>query len=114
MTVAQIVEMIALEEKPLSQLVGELPVYFSTKVKVKVPSDKKEEILKELLELTKDMNRITMDGVKIIRDEGWILIRPSGTEPLYRSFSEGKTQESADKLCEVGVDLLEEAIQNVK
>jgi len=114
MTAAQIVEIVALEGKTLSQLVGELPEYFSTKVKVSVPADKKEAILQDLLELTKDMERITMDGVKVLYDEGWILIRASGTEPLYRSFAEGKTQETADRLCQIGVDWITESIERVK
>lgn len=114
MTAAQIVEIVALEGKTLSQLVGELPEYFSTKVKVSVPADKKEAILHELLELTKDMDRITMDGVKVLYDEGWILIRASGTESLYRSFAEGKTQETADRLCRIGVDWINESIERVK
>ncbi|MHA2395997.1 MAG: phosphoglucosamine mutase [Candidatus Thorarchaeota archaeon] len=111
MTAAQIVEIVASEEKTLSKLVGELPVYFSTKVKVPVPSGKKEAILQALLEFTKDTERITMDGVKILYDEGWILIRPSGTEPLYRSFAEGPTQEDADRLCKIGVDMINKAIK---
>lgn len=110
MTAAQIVEIMATEGKPLSQLVGELPVYFSTKVKVSVPPEKMQAILQDLLKSTQNMNRITMDGVKILNDEGWILIRPSGTEPLYRSFAEGKTQEAADRLCKIGVDLIKKAI----
>lgn len=109
MTASQIVEMIVLEAKTLSQLVSELPTYFNTKVKVPVPQEKKESILEAILDLSKDMNRITIDGVKIIRDEGWILIRPSGTEPLYRCFAEGKTQEIADCLSEEGVELIERA-----
>ncbi|MFX1606806.1 MAG: phosphoglucosamine mutase [Promethearchaeota archaeon] len=109
MTAAQVVEMIALEGKTLSELVSELPTYFNTKVKVHVPQEKKEPLLEKLLELTKDMNRITLDGVKIIRDEGWILIRPSGTEPIYRCFAESSTQETADRLSEEGVKLIERA-----
>lgn len=109
MTAAQIIEMIASEGKSLSQLVSELPTYFNTKVKVPVSQEKKEPILEALLNLTKDMDRITIDGVKIIRDDGWILIRPSGTEPLYRCFSEGKTQETSDHLNEEGVELIKRA-----
>ena len=109
MTAAQIVELITLECKTLSQLVSELPTYFNTKVKVKVPQEKKEALLEALLELSKDMNRITLDGVKIIHDDGWILIRPSGTEPIYRCFAEGKTQETADRLSDEGVKLIERA-----
>ena len=109
MTASQIIEIIALENKTLSQLVSELPTYFNTKVKVEVAPEKKEPLLEVLLDLTKDMNRITLDGVKLVRDEGWILIRPSGTEPLYRCFAEGKTQETADRLCKEGVELIKRA-----
>lgn len=109
MTAAQVVEMIALEGKTLSEIVSELPTYFNTKVKVPVPQEKKESLLKKLLDLTKDMNRITLDGVKIIHDEGWFLIRPSGTEPIYRCFAEGSSQETADRLSEEGVKLIERA-----
>jgi phosphomannomutase/phosphoglucomutase len=113
MTAAQIIEIVATEGKTLSQLVGELPVYFSTKVKVPVPSDKKDPILQALIELTKDMDCITTDGVKILYEEGWILIRPSGTEPLYRSFAEGKTQDAADRLCKIGIDLINRSIKQI-
>ncbi|MHA2379438.1 MAG: hypothetical protein ACXADS_09170 [Candidatus Thorarchaeota archaeon] len=113
MTTTQVVEIIALEDKTLSQLVSELPAYFNTKVKVPVPQEKKEALLEALLDLSKDMNRITLDGVKIIHDDGWILIRPSGTEPLYRCFAEGKTQETANRLSEEGVELIERAKKNV-
>jgi phosphomannomutase/phosphoglucomutase len=109
MTAAQVVEMIALEGKTLSEIVSELPTYFNTKVKVPVPQEKKDSLLKKLLDLTKDMNRITLDGVKIIHDEGWFLIRPSGTEPIYRCFAEGASQETADRLSEEGVKLIERA-----
>jgi phosphomannomutase/phosphoglucomutase len=114
MTAAQIIEIVATEGKTLSQLVGELPQYFSTKVKVPVPPDKKDAILQNLLAATDGMNRITMDGVKIMYDEGWILIRASGTEPLYRSFAEGATQEIADRLCKTGVDLLNKASEEAQ
>jgi len=114
MTAAQIVEIVATEGSPLSQLVRNLPIYFSTKVKIPVPPDKKEAILKTLLEFTEDMERITIDGVKILYDEGWILIRASGTESLYRSFAEGKTQEIADTLCQIGVDMINKAVEKTK
>jgi len=35
----------------------------------------------------------TVDGVKIwFPDKSWILIRPSGTEPIFRLYSEAKTR----------------------
>lgn len=34
----------------------------------------------------------TTDGVKIFKNEGWVIIRPSGTEPIFRCFSESNSQ----------------------
>jgi len=97
MTAAQVVEMIALEGKTLSELVSELPTYFNTKVKVPVPQEKKESLLEALLELSKNTNRITLDGVKIIHDDGWFLIRPSGTEPVTKVLSSLSVQRNWSK-----------------
>lgn len=111
MTAAQLLEIIAAEGKKLSQLVNELPTYVSAKTKVRVPADKKDAVLDQILKITEGQERITLDGVKLIYDEGWILIRPSGTEPLYRCFSESDTKENAERLNQEGVNLLNEAIR---
>ncbi len=35
----------------------------------------------------------TIDGVKyILADDSWLLIRPSGTEPVLRVYAEGRSQ----------------------
>jgi phosphomannomutase/phosphoglucomutase len=111
MTAAQILDVMVLEGQKLSELVTTLPQYHSTKIKVPVPAEKKNALLQTLLELTKDEETITLDGVKIIYDEGWILMRPSGTEPLWRCFAEAKTQEAADALGEKGTQLIKAAIE---
>jgi len=113
MTAAQVVEIMAVEKKNLSELVSELPYYYSTKIKVPVESEKKEAVLKTLLRLSEGQERITLDGIKLIYDEGWVLIRPSGTEPLWRCFSEAKTQGGADSLAERGAAFIREAIKQL-
>jgi len=45
---------------------------------------------------TKDGFRFTLD------DGGWLLIRPSGTEPLLRIYSESSSVEKVKKLLELG------------
>ncbi len=113
MTAAQIVEIMAGEEKTLSQLVEELPIYYSEKTKVHMKPEQKEFVLPELRRLTEDMDRITLDGVKLMFDDGWILMRPSGTEPLWRCFVEGKSKDAAETLCKKGVDLIKEALSRI-
>ena len=45
----------------------------------------------------------TRDGVKyIMADDSWLLIRPSGTEPVLRVYAEGRTSEMVQSLLEYG------------
>ena len=45
----------------------------------------------------------TKDGVKyILEDNSWLLIRPSGTEPVLRVYAEGSTEEMVQALLGFG------------
>ncbi|MFX1449873.1 MAG: phosphoglucosamine mutase, partial [Promethearchaeota archaeon] len=58
----------------------------------------------------KIINRIELDGFKFVLDDGsWLLIRPSGTEPLLRCSAEAKNQDSLENILREGVKLLETA-----
>jgi phosphomannomutase len=49
------------------------------------------------------VNISNLDGVKyIFADDSWLLIRPSGTEPVLRIYAEGRTQEMVTALLEFG------------
>ncbi len=48
----------------------------------------------------------TRDGVKyLLRDDSWLLIRPSGTEPVLRVYAEAHTLETVNALLEEGSHL---------
>jgi phosphomannomutase/phosphoglucomutase len=99
MTTALILGIMAKTGKKLSELISEQPQYFLEKGKVECPEDKKEKVLKKLLEQVKGAKISTIDGVKIwFEDKSAILVRPSGTEPIYRLYAEAKNQEKALKL----------------
>ncbi len=109
LTVAKILEIIAKEKKTLSELVSELPVYYSAKMKTECADDLKEEIMSKIaaeVKETTDYELDTTDGVKIFKEGGWVIIRPSGTEPIFRSYSEGNSQEQADEMAEWGISLI--------
>ena len=40
----------------------------------------------------------TLDGFKHVTDNGWLLIRPSGTEPVLRVYSEAESPDAAEAL----------------
>ncbi|MDR0900970.1 MAG: phosphoglucosamine mutase [Methanobrevibacter sp.] len=109
LSAAKILEIIAKEQKPLSELISELPVYYSEKMKIECEDDIKQKVMdkiaKEVSTLGYDID--TTDGVKIFKDDGWIIIRPSGTEPIFRCFSESNSQEAATEGAKWGISLIE-------
>ena len=109
MTVAKILEIVAREKKPLSELVAELPVYYASKMKIECPDDQKEFVMSSIAEeikTTTDFELDLTDGVKILKDDGWVIIRPSGTEPIFRCFSESDSQAKADEMTDWGMSLI--------
>jgi len=108
---AKIIEIIAKEAKPLSELIEELPKYCSAKLKVECPDDLKTDIMKKIVDATCEYEVDTKDGVKILKDEGWVIIRPSGTEPIFRCFSEAENEEDANKMAEWGISLVKDNLE---
>ena len=48
----------------------------------------------------------TIDGLKIIlENDWWVLMRPSGTEPLLRTYAETESKETASKLLDLAYKL---------
>jgi phosphomannomutase/phosphoglucomutase len=101
MSTALILEIMAKTGKKFSALIEELPAYFLEKGKIDCKEELKEKVLKELIKELKGSKISTIDGVKIwFDDQRSILIRPSGTEPIYRLYAEAKTAQKAKKLVE--------------
>ena len=111
LSTAKIVEIIAKENKSLSELIEELPKYYSAKLKVECPDDLKTDVMEKIVDATCEYEVDTKDGVKILTDEGWVIIRPSGTEPIFRCFAEAENEEDANKMAEWGISLVKENLE---
>jgi phosphomannomutase/phosphoglucomutase len=110
MAAAKVVEMLAITGESLSKLVSELPVYHNTKTKVTCQDEKKPEALEKMAEAVASENVDKTDGLKIYFDSEWILIRPSGTEPIIRVYAEARSREQADALAERYSKMLKEIV----
>jgi phosphomannomutase/phosphoglucomutase len=100
MAAAKVVEILASHKRPLSELVAELPRYHLHKTKVSCPHTAKERALTEFKNSMGDRRVDDTDGVKVLLDGAWVLVRPSGTEPIYRIFAEAKSATEAENLAE--------------
>jgi len=86
--------------KPLSRLLGELPKYHQVKDKVMIKDKRTAELLiKHLYNKFSKFKIDTTEGVKIFfKDDEWVLVRPSGTEPIIRIFGESKSRKRAEEM----------------
>ncbi len=113
MTAVRIVQAVA-EDGPLSDQVAELPHYSLDKRGFPCPEEIKEDVMVELKDVFKESDVDDTDGLKIRYEEGWVLIRPSGTEAKYRIYSEAKHLEEAKQLGEEHASKVLKVIEKLK
>ena len=103
-------------QKPLSELVQSLEDEFGPhkykRIDVHTTEEKKQAILSKCKSGTiKSLNGYDviktsdLDGYKFFVENGWLLIRASGTEPILRFYSEADSFEKVEKLLDAGINL---------
>ncbi len=110
-----LVEIIAQARKPLSELVSDLlddvgPAFYErADLRLSRPVSKGEmtETLVKGAPAEIGSEKVaevsSMDGIKyVMADDSWLLIRPSGTEPVLRVYAEGRTQQMVKDLLGYG------------
>ncbi|HEY6074481.1 MAG TPA: phosphoglucomutase/phosphomannomutase family protein [Anaerolineales bacterium] len=118
-----LVELIAEARRPLTELVEELladvgpALYERTDLRLSRPVAK-DEMAEYLTRQApagiggKTLTEISQkDGIKyIMEDDSWLLIRPSGTEPVLRVYAEGRTPEMLKSLMAYGKTVAENIV----
>ncbi|MEP0824982.1 MAG: phosphoglucosamine mutase [Nitrososphaera sp.] len=86
------------DNKPFSQHIAELPQTFQYKTKFSCPSrEVVERVIQACISHGTPKKVETMDGAKVwIDEETWLMVRPSGTEPLIRMYAESTDKSLLD------------------
>ena len=109
-----LVEMMVYQKKNIKKIVEEMEEefgrYYYERLDLKLGEGSFDinevKAIKELLG-KKVVGVKDFDGVKLIcEDESWLMFRPSGTEPLVRSYAEAKSSTRAKALIKLGESLL--------
>ena len=97
MALALFLELIARSNENISDELATLPHSFTTKDKI---SCKKGDIDRIISKLSEEFpNADTTDGIKIVFDKkNWIMVRPSGTEPIIRIYAESDSEKNLQVL----------------
>ncbi|MEM2637916.1 MAG: hypothetical protein QW704_00920, partial [Candidatus Hadarchaeales archaeon] len=100
--------------RPLSELADELPEFPIARKKIACPNEIKEKVMKEVSEelprMLETISLTTVDGIRVETEDGWVLVRPSGTEPYIRITAEGRSPEVTKMLVEKASKVVEKII----
>ena len=109
MTLALMLELLAVSKRKLSEEICDLPPSFTTKNKLEFSKQDAEVLISKLKE--EYPNSDTTDGIKILLDQKtWVMIRPSGTEPIIRIYAEAENQAKLDSLMSKFMEKAKSAI----
>lgn len=116
LAICRVLEKMAGSGKSFGDLLAEIPVYPLMKGKVKCPNERKAQVMERLTEkLPKALKNVgqvlAVDGLRIQLKEGWVLVRPSGTEPVIRVTCEGPTEALVENVLNTAMQVVEKTIE---
>ncbi|MCZ7603835.1 MAG: phosphoglucosamine mutase [Ignavibacteriales bacterium] len=92
----------------MSELKNGLPQYYIVKGKVETGNRKPDEIVDKLIDIYKEDNINTEDGLRIDFEDHWVHFRKSNTEPIIRCIVEANTEVKAKELMKNYFNVLSE------
>lgn len=110
----KMVEILSKSSLKLSQIIDSIPKYHSSPIKKYVCKDKhKFTVIEELKSMFSKLgfNILDIDGVKAYKDNGWILIRASNTEPVIKMNAEANTKDKLEELFDLGKKIINEVLK---
>ena len=104
---AKIMELLAADELPLSALINDLPEWFLERRTVACPWERKGRIMRTLHEEVRGEHVDLIDGIRIHREGGWVLVLPDASDPVVKVFAEGISREDARRFADEAVERIE-------
>ena len=105
----RMIEILSHTTKDVEDLLEGINHYYSTEeLKFHSPDDKKFNIIKQIEEEANNRNYTvsTIDGMKVLFDDGWALVRASNTGPNITARFEANTEERLEEIKEEFTSLI--------
>jgi mannose-1-phosphate guanylyltransferase/phosphomannomutase len=92
---AKVMELLAAERQPASELVDLLPTWHVAGRTVPCPWDRKGSVMRALHDESRNGEVGTIDGIRIQRNGGWVLVLPDASEASVNVIAESTSDEGA-------------------
>ncbi len=92
----------------LSALVECIPSFHMTKKEVACPWNAKGKVIRTIIEENNGEDLELMEGVKIYKEGGWVMILPDAEKAICKVISEGYSEEFAESITEDLVNRIKE------
>ena len=109
-SLCKLLELLAQESRPLSELVAELPESTLVHRQLPCPWAMKGLVMRVLAERLKGRELDLVDGVKLFTDRGWVQVLPDPDEPTVHIYAEGQTDGDSEQLEEELRGLVEDVL----
>ncbi|MDG2014272.1 MAG: phosphoglucosamine mutase [Pirellulaceae bacterium] len=106
---AQVLELMAITGKSISELIEELPRYSIQKAKFTIDREKLPQVYEALQARFSDAQVSDLDGMRFDWNDRWLLVRPSNTEPIVRAICEAGTVEASNELVQIAEEVISNA-----
>ena len=106
-SLCRLLELLAPLERPLSELVAELPSPTIVHRELTCPWALKGTVMRVLNERFQDRDTDVTDGIKVFSDGGWAQVLPDADEPLLHLYAEGATTDDSERLARELLDAVE-------
>jgi len=104
---AKTMEFIANDELSLSALVDHLPQWFLERRRIACPWERKGRIMRTLHEEVRGEHIDLIDGIRIHREGGWILVLPDASDPVVNVVAEGGSRDDACRYADEAAQRIE-------
>jgi mannose-1-phosphate guanylyltransferase/phosphomannomutase len=110
-TLAKLLDLLAATGRSLSSVLAELPRVHLVHESVPTPWEQKGAVMRELVEREAGHDLVLVDGVKVLRPDGWVLVLPDPETAVTHVWSEAESDQAARQVAQEYARAIRQALR---
>ncbi|MCU1430691.1 MAG: sle [Actinomycetia bacterium] len=100
-TLVKLLDLLAAADRPLSEIVSDVPTSFVAHEAVPTPWERKGTVMRGMMEWAKGRDTVLVDGIKVLYPDGWALVLPDPELNVTHVWAEGENEAAAKRLVAI-------------